>query len=1151
MAESNHVFHDPSGRRKRVVKVALLSILAAISLSVWYAHRLFHRIDAVPAAKDAAGTAAELEHERNKRISQALLKTAKSDLDREIRETESLAKRLKIRASETRVWAIYEADNQAGYYSLKANPDAVSDLVISGFNLSADGSSLEEPKLNSTAEDRVRDAIALARERGTKIFGRLTNDSIDGYLAAPVDKLAESPENRKQIIRSLVVGIQAKDLAGLIIDFREIPQNQYFKLLPFFEELRQAWNSANLTQSLGIAFPAAESDLPMWKFGEIFDVALMRASGGRTIEDSPGAAASGAWFNNSLQFALRNIPPAKLVVMADNSSLDWTEGGKRAERRTYLAALLKAKEVRERQKTDAQIINFDPSTFNSTFAYVDDSGAPHTVWMSDAVNSYNQYCLAYEAGLRQSGIWSLGTEDPGVWSFLGREPSDPAIKGGLETMVFPYHIQSEGRGDLLIPQADVRHGARLVSLGGKNNLAVNSSYTEYPSAYVVQHLGYKPKKIAITFDDGPVEPYTNQILDILKRENVKASFFVIGQHVQENPEILRRIHREGHDIGNHTFTHPELSLVSTQRQILELNATQRLVQSILGRSLILFRPPYVTEGSPVSQEEARVIKTAADLQYLTVGISADVQDWELYKKELNGEEVRRTGEDLADELLAELDRMQGNVILFHDGPKLREATVDAVGLLIPELKKRGYDLVSLSRLLGREDLLPEVDEKELLLTGLSRAYIETGYIIRSGLEIIFILVAVFGVVRLLSFIIMSMVSKRRETPYNPALESFKPPVSIIIAAYNESKVIRRTIQSLLASEYSDFEIIVVDDGSTDNTSEIVRTYYGAEPKVRLITKANGGKSSALNVGLEVARYEIIIGLDADTQYSPNAIGAMARHFADERVGAVAGNVKVGNRDSWLLQCQSIEYITNQNFGRRAFSVVDAITVVPGAAGAWRKKAIQDVGGYLSDTLGEDMELTWRVRMAGYSICFEPLAHAYTEAPDTLGGVFKQRFRWMYGQFQILWKHRGAFFNSDYGWFGWFGAPLVLMDDVFLILSPIADLQALIAIFSFGIFLSQSSSMSMEALANAGPWVLFAKTMILYVIFFLAEVLCTIFAFKLDKEPLRPIWLLFVKQFFYRQLVYIVTYKAIWRALTGWRQRWGVLQRTGTVGASAQ
>jgi cellulose synthase/poly-beta-1,6-N-acetylglucosamine synthase-like glycosyltransferase/peptidoglycan/xylan/chitin deacetylase (PgdA/CDA1 family)/spore germination protein YaaH len=1149
MSQSHHIFYDPRGRRRKVVKVAVGLILAILLFLAWYAKQLFHRLPVLPVIAQLQDTAHELETEKHKTISKVLLKSIRADLEREIQETNNFAKRLKNSAYPTKVWSLYEPDNESAYYSFKAHAEQVTDLVLTTINLTSDGQSTEPPKINWVAGSQMHETIALTKEKGVRLYARLTNDSADGYLPDPVMRLINSPDIHAALIQRVIAEMQTGECSGLIVDFRGLEKPHYFKLLPFFVALRKAWDAEGMTGMLGITYQATNVDMPLWKFGEIFDVVLMRAFGERSPTQAPGPVASATWFQNAFQFALSNIPPEKLVILFDNAAYDWNAADNRARHRTYLSVLLKAKEIVENTSwSTTNPIVFDEGTFNSNFGYLDDEGNKHHAWFGDAINSFNQYSQVFHAGLKQTGVWALGAEDPGVWSFLGKDPTLDSTRVGLKEILFPYEVQFEGRGDILIPQSDVTVGERSIEYDPVTKLITRSQYLKYPSAVVVQHLGYKPKTIALTFDDGPIEPYTGEILDILKREQVKATFFVIGSNIEANPELLRRVYAEGHDIGNHTFAHPELTLVSKQRELLELNGTQRLVQSILGRSLVLFRPPYISEGSPASIDEVRVIRVAADIGYITVGISADAQDWELYKKDEDGNEVRRTAADLTAEILDDLEGMQGNAILFHDGPRDREATVAAVGLLIPELKRRGYAFASISELLGvpRAELLPAVSKDELLLGGLSRAYIETIYFGRTVLEIIFILVAVFGVLRLLSFVILSTLSFRSEKKYDATTETFKPPVSVVVAAYNEEKVIFRTIKSLLASRYPELEIIVVDDGSSDNTSAIVAKEFAHEPRVTLITKENGGKSSALNVGLAASKYDIMIGLDADTQYSRDAIGAMARHFADEKVGAVAGNVKIGNRNNWLLQCQSIEYITNQNFGRRAFAVADAITVVPGAAGAWRKKAVEEVGLYLADTLGEDMELTWRVRKAGYKIVFEPRATAYTEAPHNFSGVFKQRFRWMYGQFQILWKHRDVFFNADHKWFGWFGAPLVLMDDLFLFLSPLADLQALISLTTFIIYVQSSPGLSLEALSEAGPLALFIKTMVVYIIFFGTEILCTVVAFKMDKEPLRPIWLLFLKQFFYRQLTYIVAYKAMWRALTGWRQKWGVLHRTGTV-----
>ena len=858
--------------------------------------------------------------------------------------------------------------------------------------------------------------------------------------------------------------------------------------------------------------------------------------------NNPGAFFSASWFNKALQFAVANIPPVKLIVLFENFALDWTEGSQ-AEKINYISALGRARALASNAR---KFINFDSRSFNFNFSYSDQDNRIHNLWFSDAINSYNQYVLAYVAGIRQSAILSLGEEDPGNWSFIGEAPLDPTSK--LQDIQFPYEVSLQGQGDILSVDTTASAGQRRITFDAQSGLIAKAEYLKLPVPRIVNRRGYKPGKIALTFDDGPSEQYTEEILNILVAEKVPATFFLIGERMQEHPDLVKKIYQSGHEIGNHTFFHPDLASLSKTRQLLELNSTQRLAQSILGRSLVLFRSPYTRAGSPATTSEVKVLERAEKLNYIPVGVSIDPEDWLLEYKNENGQTIKRRAEDLVNKILSDLDNAQGNTILFHDGTKKRENTVAALRAVIPLIKNRGYQFVPISDLLDvtAAEIMPAVKLSEQFLGGISRFYIEIHYWLKKLLELSFIFVAVLGILRLVSFIWLSQKSFKLEKPFDPEQKHYAPPVSVVIAAYNEEKVIVRTINSLLASRYEEFEIIVVDDGSKDKTYQTVEQYFKNHPKVQLFTKENGGKSSALNLGIKHAKYEIIIGLDADTQYDPLAIATMARHFADPEIGAVAGNVKVGNRNSLLLQLQSTEYITNQNFGRRAFAALDAITVVPGAAGAWRKKAIVEVGYYDSDTLGEDMELTWRIRKAGYRIVFEHRALAYTEAPDTLSGLFKQRFRWIYGQLQIQWKHRDVFFNPEFKWFGWFGAPLMFLDVIFLFLSPLADLQAILALVSYLRFVFGDSTASYEAWTEVAPLALFIKTILLYVIFFIVEILCSVYAFRIDKEPLRPLWLIFFKQFFYRQLMYLVAYRALWKALIGWRQNWGVLQRSGAV-----
>jgi cellulose synthase/poly-beta-1,6-N-acetylglucosamine synthase-like glycosyltransferase len=381
-------------------------------------------------------------------------------------------------------------------------------------------------------------------------------------------------------------------------------------------------------------------------------------------------------------------------------------------------------------------------------------------------------------------------------------------------------------------------------------------------------------------------------------------------------------------------------------------------------------------------------------------------------------------------------------------------------------------------------------------------------------------------------------SRRRE--HEHAGEQFEPFISVIVPAYNEEQVVESTIRSLLDSNYPRFEIIVVDDGSTDRTSDLVRERFATNALVQLFTVANAGKSAALNFGLRHAKGEIIVALDADTQFPPETIRALARRFVDRSIGAVAGNAKVGNRINIVTRWQALEYITSQNMDRRAFASLNCITVVPGAVGAWRRELIERCGGFSHDTLAEDQDLTLQIRKLGYKIGYEESAIAWTEAPDRLGTLAKQRFRWAYGTLQCLWKHRNALFRGRYGTLGWIGMPNVWIFQVlFPLISPIMDL---IVIYTVGSSLyyrfEQPSGFSFTNL----------RQVIFYYALFLAVDWCAAaFAFLLErKERWRLLWWLFLQRFCYRQVMYYVMLKSVATAVRGAVVGWGKLERKATV-----
>jgi cellulose synthase/poly-beta-1,6-N-acetylglucosamine synthase-like glycosyltransferase len=315
--------------------------------------------------------------------------------------------------------------------------------------------------------------------------------------------------------------------------------------------------------------------------------------------------------------------------------------------------------------------------------------------------------------------------------------------------------------------------------------------------------------------------------------------------------------------------------------------------------------------------------------------------------------------------------------------------------------------------------------------------------------------------------------------------------------------------------------------------------------VLALHQENGGKASALSHGMEHAHGDVYVYLDADTILAPDAISKLVAHFGNPKVGAVAGNVKVGNRINTLTKLQALEYIASQNLDRRAYAHINAVTVVPGAIGAWRREAVEAAGGYTSDTLAEDMDLTWRVRFAGWKIDNESDAVAYTEAPDTLKSFFKQRFRWTFGTLQCLFKHRRALGRN--GLFGRAVLPaLWIFQFGIQVIAPFVDLQLLYSVTVFAAAWATHSVMTRDwrPITDAAQTMTYIGFM--YALFFLVEFAAAWIAFRMDKEKKSLLWWLFLQRLVYRQVLYFVVWKALWTAFKGVRTGWGKFERRGSV-----
>ncbi|MEO0063522.1 MAG: hypothetical protein RLZZ08_2082, partial [Pseudomonadota bacterium] len=356
--------------------------------------------------------------------------------------------------------------------------------------------------------------------------------------------------------------------------------------------------------------------------------------------------------------------------------------------------------------------------------------------------------------------------------------------------------------------------------------------------------------------------------------------------------------------------------------------------------------------------------------------------------------------------------------------------------------------------------------------------------------------------------------------------------------------IESSIRRILDSEYAHLQIIVADDGSKDRTSPIVAATFGADPRVTLMTLANGGKAAALNRALRIARGDIIVALDADTQFEPQTIARLVRWFADDSIGAVAGNAKVGNRVNLVTRWQAVEYVTAQNIERRALTAFDAIMVVPGAVGAWRREALDDVGGYPEDTLAEDQDLTIAIQRKGWKIAYDEDAVAWTEAPETFRALARQRFRWSFGTLQCLWKHREVLRIGRPSGLALIGIPQAwLFQIVFAVISPAIDLALVVSIAGTAMRVAQHgwAQTQTDVLRMGMYWLSFTAI----------DLACGWTAFHFDERERRyPMFLLLAQRFIYRQLMYSVVIRAVDSALAGLVVGWGKLERTGRVATTS-
>jgi cellulose synthase/poly-beta-1,6-N-acetylglucosamine synthase-like glycosyltransferase/peptidoglycan/xylan/chitin deacetylase (PgdA/CDA1 family) len=620
------------------------------------------------------------------------------------------------------------------------------------------------------------------------------------------------------------------------------------------------------------------------------------------------------------------------------------------------------------------------------------------------------------------------------------------------------------------------------------------------------------KRIALTFDDGPDPTWTPRILAVLTAERVPGTFFMVGSQAAQHPDVVRQVADAGGEIGNHTFTHASLSGGPTWLSTAQVGLTEAVLLGITGRYPRFLRPPYSATVGSVTPEVERALARVAGRRYIIALTDYDAEDW------------RRPG---VARIVANASPRngRGGVVMFHDGGGDRAETVAALRVLIPRLKAQGYRFVPLRAMLGLSaaEAEPSAPTAQSLRGSVFLAGLRLAFWLTALLTAITVAIGVLVVLRIATLLPLAWLHVRRTRPRPPARHL--PSVAVIVPAYNEAVGIAQAVRSLDASEHPDVELIVVDDGSTDETAAIVEA-LGLE-RVRLIRRPNGGKAAALTTGIMATTAEIVVMVDGDTVFEPQTITRLVQPLADPRVAAVAGNTKVGNRSGLLGRWQHIEYVMGFNLDRRMYEQLQCTPTVPGAIGAFRRSVLVQLGGVSGQTLAEDTDLTLAIGRLGHQVVYAEDARAYTEAPSTLSGLWRQRYRWSFGTMQAVWKHRGAMVSRDprQRRIGRRALPYMILFQILLpLIAPLIDLFAL-----YGVIFT-------DPLPVLGYWLAFNA----------AQLVVAVVAFRLDREPLGPLWALPLQQFVYRQMMYLVVIESSISALIGVRAGWKHIPRTGDV-----
>jgi cellulose synthase/poly-beta-1,6-N-acetylglucosamine synthase-like glycosyltransferase/peptidoglycan/xylan/chitin deacetylase (PgdA/CDA1 family)/spore germination protein YaaH len=1113
------IFHDPTGRRARRVRLmgGLVASFVALLVAAFFATLAFApRLPTINLKDPAALSALHVETAHKLK--------GKAQWNRIPRPRAGAATGGPARPLAIGFYVSWDESSRQSLTDHVNQLDVVSPQWIA--LAAADGT------LSITSDAQARAIIASAK-RPPSILPQIFNfDSRTRAWNGPMaDAFLADPKARAGLIGSLVKEAQKRGYAGYVFDFENLSPAGLRAYPGFIAQARAALKP--LGREVWVTAIFADDDAPFRSLQDASDALVLMAYDQHWGGGDPGPVAGQDWFEKTIDKRMAALDPAKTILALGAHGYDYTLPG--PNNKAKAETILFNEATQKAHDAEAQV-EMDENSLNPTFGYQDDLGLKHTVWFLDAPTLFNQIKVA--DGFRPLGyaLWRMGGEDQLDWQVL-RHNYGQARSEGLELLKPGVDVDFDGKGEVLHVESIPTSGRRSLEIDSDTGLISGENYEVMPTSYVVQRYGFHPGWVAITFDDGPDGRWTPKILDILKEKHAKATFFVIGKNMAAKPGLVFREVSEGHDVGNHTWTHPDIAFVPAAQAAVELSATQRLFETITGRSMRLFRPPFFGDAEPSTPREVSRLLIGQEQGYLSVGLRIDPDDW--YRPDAS------TPQRIVNVALTRLkdESRPGQVILLHDSGGDRSRTVEALPALIDALRAHGYKLVTIGDLAGmtNAEVLPPTSRTSLGLL-LDRMGFGFFHGMQIALQALFITAIVLGVGRLLLLGVLALLHRVlmvRRTPPMPDPQT-GPMISVLIPCFNEEKVIESSVRRILASNWARLEVLVLDDGSSDHTAEVVRKAFAEEPRVTLMSFENGGKARALNRGLAKAQGDVVVALDADTLFPSDTLAKLARWFSEPKVGAVAGNALVGNRRNLITRWQALEYVTAQNLERRALAALGAVTVVPGAVGAWRRAAIEALGGYPDDTLAEDQDLTLAMQRAGWRVEFDPEARAYTEAPETVGGLLKQRFRWSFGTLQCIYKHRAALFDVRRPVLGFIALPQIWLFQIILTsVAPLIDLAVIWSLISaFYGWTNHATEWSPDQLT---------RPLFYWAAFIFLDLSAGTLGMALERRaPWGDLVWMPIQRFGYRQLMYYVVVKSIDAALHGARVGWGKLERRATA-----